>query len=74
MKLSKANSNVDGIATAKSNIVVAKFKFEGFSIEEVLKTSQELYKTVVAQIGEELESQIMQVKTMLSFTECQLLG
>jgi hypothetical protein len=54
LKVCKAISDVEGIATAKSNIAFAKSKYEGGNnIGEVLKASQELYELRMAEHGEE---------------------
>jgi hypothetical protein len=45
--------HVEGIAIAKSIIAVAKSKYEGGNIEEVLEASQELYELRVSKYGEE---------------------
>ena len=53
LKVCEAISDTVRIATAKKNIALAKSKYEGGSNnEEVLKTSQELYKLRVVKFGE----------------------
>ena len=53
LKVCEAVGDVVGIATAKANIAVAKSKYEsGNNIEELLRTSKELYKVRVAELGE----------------------
>jgi hypothetical protein len=53
LKVCEAVGNVEGIATAKANIAVAKSKYDsGNNIEELLRTSTELYKVRVAELGE----------------------
>jgi hypothetical protein len=47
--------NDQGIASAKSNIAVAKSMYEGDNNEEVLKASQELYELRIAEHGDEHE-------------------
>jgi hypothetical protein len=59
LKVCKAIGFIDGIATAKGNIAIAKSKYEGgISNEEVLKVSQEVYELRVAKYGEEHENTI----------------
>jgi copper chaperone CopZ len=54
LKVCEAIGNVEGIATAKANIALAKSKYEGDNNnEEVLKACQELYELHVAELGEE---------------------
>jgi hypothetical protein len=56
LKVNEAIGFADGIALAKSNIALAKSKYEvGNNNEEVLKVSQELYYLRVATLGEENE-------------------
>jgi len=53
LKVCEAIGDTVRIATAKKNIALAKSKYEGGSNnEEVLKTSQELYKLRVVKFGE----------------------
>jgi hypothetical protein len=59
LKVCEAISNDEGVATAKTNIAIAKSKYEGDNNnEELLKTSQELYELRVAKLGEEHEHTI----------------
>ena len=52
----------DGIALAKSNIALAKSKYEGGNnSEELLKASQELYELRVTEFGEENDYTIIVV-------------
>jgi hypothetical protein len=55
----KAIGDDQGIASAKSNIALAKSKYKGGSNEEELKASQELYEILVAKYGEEHEYTIL---------------
>jgi hypothetical protein len=55
LKVCKAIGYADGIATAKTNIAIAKSMYEGGNNEEVLKVSQELYELRIAEYGEENE-------------------
>jgi hypothetical protein len=55
LEVFEAIGDVKGIATAKSNIAIAKSKYEGGNNEEVLKASQELYKMRVTKYGDEDE-------------------
>ena len=55
---------VDGIVTAKSNIAIAKSKYESGNIEELMKTSQELYEMRVSRQGEGNEYTILSGNTM----------
>jgi hypothetical protein len=59
LRLYEAIGNVEGIASAKSNIACARSKYEGGSNEELLKTSKELYDLRVAKNGEEDEYTII---------------
>ena len=45
--------HVEGIAIAKSIIAVAKSKYEGGNIEEVLEASRNVYELRIAELGEE---------------------
>jgi len=54
---------VDGIVTAKSNIAIAKSKYESGNIEELMKTSQELYEMRVSRQGEGNEYTILSGNT-----------
>ena len=58
LEVNEAIGFVGGIATAKSNIAAAKSKCEGGNIEDLVKTSQELYELRVASFGEESERTI----------------
>ena len=53
LKVNEANSFADGIATAKAKIAAAKSLFVGDNTEELVKASQELYETRVAEYGYE---------------------
>ena len=53
LEVYKAIGFVEGIATAKSNIALAKSIYKGGNNEEVLKACQELYELRVAELGEE---------------------
>jgi RING-variant domain len=56
LEADEAIGNVDGIATAKSNIAYAKSMYEGENNnEELLTASQELYESRVSTYGEEHE-------------------
>jgi hypothetical protein len=55
LKVNEAIGNAVRIATAKSNIALAKSEYEGGNNEELLKASQELYEMGVAELGEENE-------------------
>ena len=57
LEVCKTIADDDGIATAKSNIALAKSKYEGVSNneEELLETSRELYELRIAELGEEHE-------------------
>ena len=56
LEVKEAISDDQGIATAKSNIALAKSKYEGGNNkEEVLRASQELYELRTAEYGEENE-------------------
>jgi hypothetical protein len=52
LQVFEAIGDVEGIATAKASIAIAKSKYEGGSNEEVLKASQEVYELRVAKLGE----------------------
>jgi hypothetical protein len=53
LKVCEAISNDEGVATAKTNIAIAKSKYEGDNNnEEVLKASQEVYEMRVAEFGD----------------------
>ena len=51
LKVCEAFDMVDGIATAKSNIAIAKSKYKSGNSGELLKTSRELYDWCVATHG-----------------------
>jgi hypothetical protein len=53
LKVCEAIGDADNIAVARSNIAIAKSKYEGGSNEEVLKASQELYEVRIAEYGDE---------------------
>jgi hypothetical protein len=54
LEVYEAIDDVEGVAIARSNIALAKSKYEGENNnEEVMKISQELYKMRVAENGEE---------------------
>jgi hypothetical protein len=53
LKVCEAIGDADNIAVARSNIALAKSKYEGGSNEEVLKASQELYEVRIAEYGDE---------------------
>jgi copper chaperone CopZ len=56
LKVSEAIGDVEGIATAKASIAIAKSKYEGGSNEEeVFRAFQEVYKMCIAELGEESE-------------------
>ena len=55
LQVFKAIGDVDGVATAKANIALARSLYENGNTEEVLKASQELYELRVAEWGEEHE-------------------
>ena len=55
LKVCKAIGDADGIAAAKSNIALAKSKYESCNSEELLKASRELYEMRIAEYGEESE-------------------
>jgi hypothetical protein len=56
LEVHKAIGNIDGIANAKTNIAIAKSKYEGGNNnEEFLKMSRELYAMRVAEFGDEEE-------------------
>ena len=53
LKVNEANGFAGGVSTAKSNIALAKSKYEGGNNnEEILKASQELYELHIAEDGE----------------------
>ena len=53
LKVSEAIGNDEGVASAKSNIALAKSKYEdGNNNEDLLKTSQDTYELRVADYGE----------------------
>jgi hypothetical protein len=59
LEVFEANGYAEGIATAKRNIAIAKFKYEGCNNnEELLKASQELYELRISELGEEHENTI----------------
>jgi hypothetical protein len=59
LKVCEAIGDDDGIVTAKTNIAVARSKYEGGNNnEELLKASQELYELRIAEDGEEDEHTI----------------
>jgi hypothetical protein len=58
LKVYKAIGHVEGIATAKANIAIAKSMYEGGSNHEMLKASRECYELCVAKHGEEQECTI----------------
>ena len=58
LEVSKTIGDTVRIATAKSNIALARSKYEGGNNEELLKTSQELYELRIAKLGEEHENTI----------------
>ena len=49
----KAIGDAHGIAIAKSNVAYARSQYEGGKTEEALNTSQELYKSGIARLGDE---------------------
>jgi hypothetical protein len=53
LEMFRAIGDDEGVATAKSNIALAKSKYEGGSNEEVLKASRDLYGLRTAEYGEE---------------------
>ena len=55
LQVCEAIGDADGIAAAKSNIALAKSKYESCNSEEVLRASQELYELRTAEYGEENE-------------------
>ena len=56
LEVKEANGDVEGIATAKKYIAIAKSKYEsGNNSEELLRASQELYELRFAKLGEENE-------------------
>jgi hypothetical protein len=56
LKLCEAIGDAEGIATAKSNIAIAKSMYKGVNNnEELLKASRELYELRVAEWGKEHE-------------------
>jgi tetratricopeptide (TPR) repeat protein len=55
LEVFEAIGDADGIATAKSNIAIAKSMYEGGNNEELLKVSQEVYELRIAKFGEESE-------------------
>jgi hypothetical protein len=55
LQVFEAIGDTDGIATAKSNIAIAKSKYDGGNTEEVLKASQALYELRIAEDGDEHE-------------------
>ena len=52
LEVSETIGDADDIATAKASIAIAKSKYKGGNIEELLKTYQELYELRVATHGE----------------------
>jgi hypothetical protein len=53
LKVNEAIGNAEGAATAKSNIALAKSKYDsGSNYEELVKASQELYEIRIAKFGE----------------------
>ena len=52
LKVNEANCFAGGVSTAKSNIALAKSKYDSCNNDELLKASQELYELRVAQSGE----------------------
>ena len=52
LKVCKTIGDDEGIAVAKRNIAIAKSKYEGGNIEEVLETSREVYELYVSKYGE----------------------
>jgi hypothetical protein len=59
LKVGESIGFARGVANAKSNIALARSKYEGGNNEELLKTSQELYELRVAKLGEEHENTII---------------
>ena len=59
LKVCKTIGHDEGIATAEANLAIAKSKYEGGNIEELLKTYQELYELRVATHGDNDEHTIM---------------
>jgi hypothetical protein len=56
LKVFEAIGYTDGIVTAKSNIAIAKSKYEvGNNNEELLNASRKLYELRIAKLGEESE-------------------
>ena len=58
MQVHEAIGDDEGIANAKSNIAIAKSKYEVGGDQEALKASQELYNLHVAKLVEEKGSTI----------------
>jgi hypothetical protein len=59
LEVNKAIDYAEGVATAKSNIALAKSKYEGGNNEELLiKASQEMYELRIAELGEGNEDTI----------------
>jgi predicted RNA-binding protein with TRAM domain len=58
LEVSEAIGDNVRIATAKSNIALAKSEYEGGNNEELVKASQELYELRIAELGEEHEDTI----------------
>ena len=53
LKVNEANCFAGGVSTAKSNIALAKSKYDSGNNDELLKASQELYELRIAEDGEE---------------------
>jgi hypothetical protein len=60
LEVFKAIGNDEGVATAKTNIAIAKSKYKGGNNnEELLKASRELYELRVSEYGKEHENTIL---------------
>jgi hypothetical protein len=60
LEVNEAIGDAEGIATAKSNIAIAKSKYEDDNNnEELMKASQKLYELRVAKFGEDHEYTIL---------------
>jgi hypothetical protein len=66
LKVSKAIGNDESVAAAKTNIALAKSVYESGNSEELIKASRELYKSRLAQYGEENDYTIIAGKNYAS--------
>jgi hypothetical protein len=59
LEVFEAIGDAEGVANAKSNIAVARSKYEGCNNKELLRANQELYELRVTKLGEEHEYTII---------------